>query len=71
MITYCGIRMYSLKQSLTQRPILWINHRGQPTAATVDAAPILNECDDMLSDVVLSFSALLIPDIGGTSHFYM
>ena len=30
-----------------QCPRAWISHLGNPAAAAVVAAPILNECDDM------------------------
>ena len=57
----CGILIYSRKQSLTHLPMLWISQRGYPNAAAVDAAPILSECDDMLTiGAVVSFSALLM-----------
>ena len=42
-----AIRMYLRKQSLDQRPILWIRYFGHPIAAAVDAAPMRSECDDM------------------------
>ena len=44
-----GMRMYSRKQSLDQRPIPWISHLGQPAAAAVEAAPILSECEEMFA----------------------
>ena len=42
-----GILMYSRKQLLVHLPRAWISHLGWPAAAAVDAAPILNEWEDM------------------------
>ena len=40
--------MYVRKQSLDHRPICWISQRGSPAAAAVVAAPMRNECVDVL-----------------------
>ena len=42
-------RMYLRKQSLAQRPMLWMRYLGTPMAAAVDAAPIRSEWEDMLA----------------------
>ena len=49
MIVWSETRMYLLKQSLDHRPRLLISHFGQPMAAAVVAAPILRECDVVMS----------------------
>ena len=47
-IVCCDMRMYRLKQSLVQRPMVLINHFGHPMAAAVNAAPMRSECDVVL-----------------------
>ena len=42
-------RMYLRKQSLDQRPMLWMRYLGTPMAAAVDAAPMRSECEDMFA----------------------
>ena len=54
MIVWSEMRMYLLKQSLDHHPRHLISHFGQPMAAAVVAAPILRECE-----VVLSWSSVV------------
>ena len=49
LMVWSEIRMYLRKQSLVHLPKLCIRYLGQPIAAAVDVAPILNEWEDMLA----------------------
>ena len=49
VMVWLDILMYLLKQSLDHRPRLIMSHLGQPMAAAVVAAPILRECEDVLT----------------------
>ena len=44
----CGTRIYWRKQSLFHLPRLLMSQRGKPMLAAVVAAPMRNECVDML-----------------------
>ena len=60
LMVWSEIRMYLRKQSLVHLPKLCIRYLGQPIAAAVDAAPILNEWEDMLAcPLVVSRRVLL------------
>ena len=49
LIVVSEMRIYLRKQSLDHRPMLCMRYFGHPMAAAVEAAPILNECDEIFA----------------------